>query len=297
MASTRELKDRIKSVQDTKKITNAMYLISSTKMRKAKAELDATRPFFEALRIEIKRIVRTLKDIESKYIYPLDMSQFENGTYGIIVITSDKGLAGAYNQNAVKEALKIYEEHHDVKLFVVGEYGRSYFEKRNIPIEKDFLFSAEQPNLDEAREIAVDILDEYDKGDLKKVFLVYSNLVNSFEVTANSMRLLPFHRDYFDDSKKEKEVQNTFEFFPSVEKVLDPLIESYITGIIFGALVDSYTSEHNSRMNAMSAANENAEELLGKLSLEYNRLRQTSITNEIIEISAGAKAQRDLNKR
>ncbi len=299
MASTRELKDRIKSVQDTKKITNAMYLISSTKMRRAKADLDATRPYFEALRTEVKRIIRSLKDIESKYVYPPNMDDFVNGTYGIILITSDKGLAGAYNQNAVREALTIIDEHRDVKLFVVGDFGKNYFEKRSIKIERDFDFSAEQPSLDEARDIAVEVLDQYDRGELKKVFLIYSNLVNSFEVTANSMRLLPFHRDYFDDKKKEKEseVQKPFEFYPSLETILDPLIESYITGVIYGALVDSYTSEQNSRMNAMSSANENAQDLLDKLSLEFNRIRQTSITNEIIEISAGAKAQRDLNKR
>lgn len=297
MASMRELKDRIKSVQDTRKITNAMYLISSTKMRKAKGDLDNTRPYFEALKTEIKRIIRTLKEYDSKYIYPIDKKDFVNGTYGIILITSDKGLAGAYNQNAVKEALKIIDEHKDSKLFVIGEYGRQYFEKRKFSIEDNFSFSSEHPTIGEARQITAKILEKFDCGELKKVFLVYSNLVNSFEVNANSMRLLPFHRDYFDDKKKEKEVRNEFVFYPSIEEILDPLIESYITGVVYGALVDSFSSEQNSRMNAMSAANKNAEELLNSLSKEYNSLRQTSITNEIIEISAGAKAQKNLARR
>lgn len=295
MPSSRELKERIKSIEDTKKITNAMYLISSTKMRKAKEELDNTRPYFEALRTEIKRIIRTLKTFDSKYIYPEDMKNFRNGTYGIIAITSDKGLAGAYNLNVVKETIKLLDEHKDCKLFAVGEYGRNYFEKHNIPIEKNFKFSSENPTLDEAREITVDILEKYDSGELKKVFIIYTNLVNSFTVDAVSMRLLPFHRDYFNTEKeiKEKEVHNEFFFFPSVEEILEPLIESYITGIIYGALVDSYSSEQNSRMNAMSAAIKNAEDLLAKLSIEYNRERQGKITEEIIEISAGAKAQKN----
>lgn len=294
MPSSRELKDRIKSIKDTKKITKAMYLISSTKMRKAKESLDNTRPYFEYLRVEIKRVIRSLKTVDSKYIYPEDMKEFKNGTYGLIVITSDKGLAGAYNLNVVKEAVRILQTHGDCKLFAVGSYGRHYFEKRNIPIEKNFNFSSDNPTLDEARQIATEILEKYDRGELKKIFLIYTNLVNSFTTAPVSMRLLPFHRDYFDDQKHEEEktIKNEFTFYPSLNAILEPMITSYIVGVIYGALVDSYTSEQNSRMNAMSSAISNAEDLLGKLEIQYNRLRQGQITEEIIEISAGAQAQK-----
>ena len=124
MAGTKEIKTHIESVQETRKITNAMYLIASTKLRRARAELDNTRPYFQALRGEIKRIFRTVSDVESPYFYPVGDDSPIKGTYGCLVITADKGLAGAYNQNAIKETLKLLEEHPDTKLFVVGEYGR-----------------------------------------------------------------------------------------------------------------------------------------------------------------------------
>ena len=129
MAGTKEIKTHIESVRETRKITNAMYLIASTKLRRARADLDNTRPFFEAVRGEIKRIFRTANDVTSQYFYPVDDDTPMVGTYGCLVITADKGLAGAYNQNAIREALKLLEWHPDTKLFVVGEYGRRFFDQ------------------------------------------------------------------------------------------------------------------------------------------------------------------------
>ena len=123
MAGTKEIKDRIESVRDTQKITNAMYLIASTKLRKARAELDRTRPYFDALRSEIKRVFRTVEGVESRYFYPGDDHPL-SGTYAYLVITADKGLAGMYNQNVLREAQRLLDMHADAKLFVVGEYGR-----------------------------------------------------------------------------------------------------------------------------------------------------------------------------
>ena len=130
MAGTKEIKTRIQSVQETRKITNAMYLIASTKLRRARLELDHTRPYFEALRGEIKRAFRTANDVDSHYFYPIDDDTPRKGTYGCLVITADKGLAGAYNQNAIKEAMRLLEQHPDTRLFVVGEYGRRFFADR-----------------------------------------------------------------------------------------------------------------------------------------------------------------------
>ena len=127
MAGAKEIKRRIRSVRDTEKITNAMYLIASAKLRKAKEGLDHTRPYFEAMRGEIKRIFRTAEDVESRYFYPKEGMPELNGTYACLVITADKGLAGAYNQNVIREAERMLVKHPDTKLFVVGEYGRQYF--------------------------------------------------------------------------------------------------------------------------------------------------------------------------
>lgn len=299
MSSTKEIKSRIKSIKDTQKITNAMYLISSTKMRKAKSELDQTRPYFNALREEIKRIFRTVKDLESQYFYPVNRDDFVNGTYGLLVITADKGLAGAYNMSVIKETMRLYNDHEDCKIYVVGEYGRQYFRRHNIPIEENFYYSDQNPTLDEAREITSLLLDRYLAGDLKKIFVIYTDILNNVESKAVSTRLLPFHREYFDSAKEstEQKVKNEFEFFPSVLDVLESVIESYLHGFIYGALIDSFCSEQNSRMNAMSQANTNADNILGDLSIEYNRVRQSAITQEITEVSAGAKAQKQKRRK
>lgn len=269
-----------------------MYLIASTKMRKAKEEMERSRPHFEAIRVEVKRIFRTVKDLESPYFYPPDRSKFVEGTYGILVITADKGLAGAYNINVIKETQKLLRSNADTRLFVVGEFGRQYFRRRNIPIEEDFHFSSEHPTLDLARKITVALLEEYNRGRLKKIFVVYTSLENRLSAKATSNRLLPFHRDYFGDKKKEEPITQEFDFVPSVNEVLEMVMDSYIAGFIHGALVDSFTAEQNSRMNAMSSANQNADDLLSDLSQEYNRRRQEVITGEIIEVSAGAMAQK-----
>ena len=291
MANAKEIKGRIASVRDTQKITNAMYLIASTKLQKAKRDLDQTMPYFSALRGEIKRIFRTVEEVDSQYFYPPTGEQDFPGAYGYLVITADKGLAGAYNQNAIREAQRMMEQHGDYKLFVVGEYGRQYFTARNIPIEKSFLYTAQNPTIQRAREICYLLLDLYQRRELVKIFVIYTDF-GGLEASAKSVRLLPFHRAQFSSASREKAVKLPFEFSPSVDTVLDCIIPSYVTGFIYSALVDSFCSEQNARMTAMDSANKNAQDLLDDLSMQYNHMRQGAITQEITEISAGALGQR-----
>ena len=292
MAGTKEIKSHIDSVRETRKITNAMYLIASTKLRRARQELDNTRPYFEALRGEIKRIFRTANDVDSRYFFPTGDDTPLEGTYGCLVITADKGLAGAYNQNAIRRALELLEQHPDTKLFVVGEYGRRYFAQRQIPIEHSFLYTAQNPTMARAREISALLLDGYDRGELKQIFVVYTDMASAMSFQARSTRLLPFHRTYFAPPDGERAVTEPFEFLPSVTAVLDSMMASYVSGFIYSALIDSFCCEQSARMAAMDSANQNAEGLLGELSLQYNRVRQSAITQEITEVSAGARAQR-----
>lgn len=295
MANTKEIKSHMNSVRDMQKITNAMYLISSTKMRKAKAELELTKPYFTALQGEIKRIFRDADHIESRYFYP-DEGKL-NGTYGCLVITADKGLAGAYNQNVLKQAEQMLKEHPDTLLFVVGEYGRNYFAKHHIPIEKSFLYTAQNPTIDRAREIAEILLEFFDSGAIQKLFVLYTDMKSSVEEQAMTTRILPFHHQHFDDGNKEKEVKMPFEFSPSLGKVLEGVVPGYVEGFIYSALVSSFCCEQNARMTAMNSANQNAEKILEDLSIEYNRVRQAAITQEITEITAGAKAQKNKKKK
>lgn len=298
MSGPKEIKSRIKSINDTRKITNAMYLISSTKIKRAKKALDETRPYFYALRTEIKRIFRTVKTIENKYLYPVDRSTFIDGDYAFLIITADKGLAGPYNHNVINKARDLTKNHNS-KLFVVGEYGRQNLIRHGIKIEEDFNYSAQAPTMEEARQIAKILLDEYNSGRVKKIFIVYTDYDGITTAEAKMTRLLPFHREYFDDAKKsiELEVKNDFEFTSDVGNILENLAENYIVGFIYGALVDSYCSELDYRMNAMNSANQNADKILAELSLEYNRVRQASITQEITEVSAGAKVMKRNRKK
>lgn len=293
MATTKEIKNHIKSVKDTQKITNAMYLIASTKLRKAKSELDCTRPYFTALQDEIKRIFRTSENVESKYFYPSTGEHNLPGSYGYLVITADKGLAGAYNQNIIKKALELMSEHENPKLFVVGEYGRHYFTSHNIPIEQSFLYTAQNPTISRARVISSILLDLFNRGELAKIFVVYTDMHGAIDSEALATRLLPFHRaDFIVPDNHEKKVKIPFEFQPSIETVLDNVVPSYVTGFIYSALIDSFCSEQNSRMNAMDSANRNAQNLVDELSLQYNHIRQGAITQEITEIAAGAKSMK-----
>ena len=184
-----------------------------------------------------------------------------------------------------------------MKLFVVGEYGRRFFTQRHIPIERMFLYTAQNPTLDRAREISSMLLEQYDAGLLKKIFVVYTDMENGLAASARSTRLLPFHRTYFAPPEKEKRVSVPFEFQPSVSAVLDGIMHNYLTGFIYSALIDSFCSEQQARMTAMDSANRNAEDLLAELSLQYNRVRQSAITQEITEVTAGAKAQRKNSKK
>ncbi|MBR3042475.1 MAG: ATP synthase F1 subunit gamma [Eubacterium sp.] len=292
MANTKEIKNRIGSVKNTQKITNAMYLISSTKMRKAKEELERTRPYFDMQEHEIRRIFQSEIDITSRYFYP-KTGRRPAETYAYLIITADKGLAGAYNHNVTKLAEEEMGKHKKTKLYVVGEYGRRYFQRRDYDIEKSFLYTAQNPTFSRAREISSILLEQYDNKEIDEIRVIYSDMVSEFLTEVKMMRLLPFDRREFwtkQEEKNEKDVH--FEFDPSVNEVLNRVIPGYVAGNIYGALVDSFSAEQNARMTAMDSANKNAESLLADLQIQYNRVRQAAITQEITEVAAGAKAQR-----
>ncbi len=287
MSDIREIRSRMKSVADTEKITKAMYMISSSKMRRARAELERTRPHFDALNNEIKRIFRSKSRIDSRYMYPADGSHDLPGAYAYIVVTSDKGLAGFYNHAVIKEFESQITD-HESRYFMVGDYGCKYCDALGIKYDDEFRYSADNPTMRRTREMAEYILTEYDEGRISKIFLIYTDMENSISQKAKTVRLLPFHRKDFTD---EKDIPNVrFDFFPSPESVLENIVRSYVAEYLYSALVDSYCCEQSARMNAMDEADRNANELMNALNLEYNHARQSKITREITEISAGARA-------
>lgn len=297
MASTKEIKNRIISVANTRKITNAMYLISSTKLQKAKQALSDTRPYFNIHEHEIKRIFQSESDVNSRYFYP-KTGRKPAETYAYLVITADKGLAGSYNYNVLRRAEEEMKKHKNVKLYVVGAYGRRYFSKRGVHIEKAFLYTAQNPNFRRARKISALLLEEYNNNDVDEIRIIYSDMESELNSTVKMVRLLPFERKEFMTPEEQKnEVDVHFKFYPSVGEVIDRFMPGYIAGFIYGALVDSFSAEQNARMNAMSSANRAASELIDKLTMQYNMVRQSAITQEITEVSAGAKALRAKRKK
>ena len=292
MANIREIQSRINSVKDTMKITNAMYMISSSKLTQARKKLADTEPYFYALQGEISRILRHLPELHHSYFNKRENIPAEERKIGSIVITADKGLAGMYNQNVIKKAEAMLVQYPDTKLFVVGEYGRQYFARHTIPVERSFLYTAQNPTMQRAREISEILLELFRSSAAQKIFVLYTDMKNGLSEETRLERLLPFHRGTFASAAAEHTGQPIFEFTPSVGVVLDSIIPSYVSGYIYSALVDSFCSEQNARMTAMRSAGQNAEKLLTQLSGEYNRLRQAAITREITEISSGAKAQK-----
>lgn len=290
MASIAEIRVRINSIKKTQKITNAMYLIASTKFQKANRSLEESRSYFDGLRNDLKNVLDNMPEVDNPLFYPDSVEGTKDDVCGLLVITADKGLAGAYNVNIIKETQKILDEYENTRLFVVGEYGRNFYRTKGIPIEEDFLFSAEHTTIDSAREIAKALLDSFKEKKIDRLYVVYTEMGKGQRLITRSERLLPFQRQ--EKESAEKEEGFGFEIVPSPDEVLIGLIESYVNGYIYGALIESFCSEQRARMEAMDNANDNAEELLSALLLQFNRARQAAITMEITEVSAGALAQR-----
>lgn len=292
MAGLREIQSRIKSIQDTRKITNAMYMISSTKMKKAKQELEATEPYFYTLQATVDRIMRHLPEMEHIYFEKPDVKRTK---IGLLVVTGDKGLAGAYNHNVLKLAQQFLDDaDNEVQLFVVGELGRQYFAGRHIHLQENFQFTAQNPTFSRARWISETMLEKYRLGELDELHVIYTRMENSITSVAEDKRLLPLKRPSMANIPMDV-YQEEFFLIPSAEEAVDTIIPNYITGFIYGALVESFCSEQNARMMAMEAATGNADELLHDLRIIYNRARQAAITQEITEVCSGARAQK--NKR
>lgn len=300
MPSTKEIKNRIKSVSDTQKITNAMYLISSTKMRRARKEAEETKPYFDLLRKEIRRMFAIEGDITSRY-YDADVDEtIAGGRNGILVITGDKGLAGAYNQNVLKEALALIDKSDEYRLYIVGDFGWRFFRTRGTQVVESFTHSMNQPSLAMSRDITRELLDDFDAGLFDRLYVCYTEFSGGMSPgTAMHDRLIPFDRDDFVPEGAETDVNasTVFEYEPDVKTVLERIMQSYLVGYVYSALVNSYSSEQSARMMAMDSANDNASELLEHLELEYNHLRQNAITQEITEISSGARSLRNKSNR
>lgn len=294
MATQREIRRHIESMRETRKITGAMYLIASGKLRRAKSELDRTRPYFEAILTEVKRAFRTLRSVgraESRYFYPEDAEKKLNGTWGYLVITADKGLAGSYNQAVLKKTAAVLAEHQNARLYVAGDYGRQLLKSARMPVDETFCYATDDPNLHRAREMAHLLHEKYLNGEFQKLYVIYTDFAGGLAGEPVVTRLLPLHFANLGISENERAVTEPFLFFPDVNAVLQNAMPSYVTGFVYSALVDSFCCEQSARMAAMDSASRNADKMLTELNRAYNQERQNAITQEITEVAAGARYQ------
>ena len=295
MANARELKERMASIQETKKITNAMYLISSSKMKQARKKLAETEPFFFAMQAEIARILRHVPDMHSHFFDGREKIPAQDRKVGCIVITADKGLAGAYNHNVLKMAEQLLEEPGQHKMFVLGEVGRQYFSRRESELDSEFRYTVQEPNLYRARVIAVKMVEMFETGQLDDIYIIYTRMLNALQAETQQIKLLPLHRVDFAPDKMAAMAgvyREAVTLYPSAHKVMDSIVPNYLIGIIYGCLVESYCSEQNSRMQAMQNATDSATDMLNELNITYNRARQADITQELTEVIGGANAQK-----
>ena len=292
MAGITEIRGRMRSIQQTLKITNAMYLISSAKVKKARKKLQEVEPYFDRLAKTILDIFRHSPQLQHRYIEGHHKPKEERKT-GFVVITGDKGLAGAYNHNVLKLAESYLARKQDSTLFLIGQMGRHYFEKKNIPIDAEFMYTAQDPTLDRAQDICDTLVDLYERGALDEIYLVFTHSYSAMRMEPEIIKLLPLDRAMLSARRGLSEAdqyRDVVRYEPSPEAVLDVLVPGVIRGYIFAALVESFCSEQSSRMSAMDSASESARDMLKTLSLEFNRARQGAITQEITEIAGGAEA-------
>lgn len=300
MPNTKEIQNRMSSIKDTMKITNAMYLISSTKLKKARKDVENTEPYFYNLHYAITRMLRHMPDIQHMYFDNSDRyTQNKQKKKGYLVITGDKGMAGAYNHNVLKQAEELIRQEKDAKIFVVGEMGRHYCMTHGFPVEEAFHYTVQNPTLHRARNIARRLVELYKTHELDEVSIIFTKMDGAVTTATEVDQLLPLQKMRFEGIHNLPigVTQDEFLMFPTPEAILDNMVPDYITGFIFGALVEAYCSEQNSRMMAMDAANKSAGAMLHELEVQYNRVRQAAITQEITEVISGAKALKKKKKQ
>ena len=293
MASAREIQSRIRSVKDTMKITNAMYMISSSKMKKAKKVLEDTEPYFYNMQAAIARILRHVPDLQHPFFSVRHLVPQEERKIGTIVVTGDKGMAGAYNHNITKMTDEFMEGPGHHKLYVLGVVGRQYYSRKKADVDGSFRYTVQKPTMHRARVISDEIVRAFLERELDEIHIIYTQMQNAAVMEPVNMQLLPLKKANFTPSQIPMgTLQEEIEMFPSADAVLDTIIPSYLTGVIYGCLVEAYASENNARMTAMQSSTDSAKKMLADLSIQYNRARQAAITQEITEVISGAKAQK-----
>lgn len=282
MASMRSIKRRKGSIQSTQQITKAMKLVSTVKLQRAKGRAEKSKAYFECMYATVKSMLARTGFIEHPYLKP-----GESNKKAIIVITSNRGLAGGYNSNVIKLVTKGDFKKEDVKIYAIGRKGKDAFVRYGYEMAGDYSDMIEEPAYADAMEISKVLLEAFSKGEIGEIYLAYTAFKNTVSHVPTLLKLLPVEAGELEEADDDKALMN---FEQDEEEALNLLIPKYITSLIYGGMVEAVASENGARMQAMDSATSNAEEMIDKLSLQYNRARQGSITQELTEIIAGAEA-------
>ena len=285
MASMRDIKRRKVSVQSTQQITKAMKLVSTVKLQRARSNAERSKGYFDCMYKTVQSILARTGGIEHKYL-----QSGESTKKAVIVITSNRGLAGGYNSNIIKLITRHEEwKKEDLVIYAIGSKGRDALEKGGYEVREDLSDIVEEPAYADAMQLTNRLLAAFEQGEIGEIYLAYTAFKNTVSHVPTLLKLLPVDRQ---ESEEVQEQDNKIlmNFEPDEESALDMLIPKYITSLIYGGMVEAVASENGARMQAMDNATNNAEEMISDLTLKYNRARQGSITQELTEIIAGADA-------
>ncbi len=290
MSQTRELKRRIRSVGKTRQITKTMEMVSTSKLKRATDRVHAARPYAERLAGVISRLV----DPELKERYPLLRQPETVRRAAVVLITSNRGLAGAFNANLIREARSLVERLRaagvDVELHTVGRKGAAFFRFKRQPIARDMSEIGDNPTSDDAGAVIEPLRDRFESGDLDEVYVVYAQFRSALSTPPATMKLLPVQASTQGGDEVAGGRVLNYELSPSADEILGRLLPLYVRNSMYRALVETAAAEHGARRTAMKSATDNAGDMLDRLSRTYNRARQAQITQEIAEIVGGAAA-------
>lgn len=287
MASLREIKGRITSTQSTSQITKAMNMVSNSKLRRADENSSAFEPYMNKMQDAITAIASKSSDVS----HPM-LKKREVKRSGYLVITSDKGLAGPYSANILKNLVNDIKEKHnnnpdEYAIVVVGRVGRDFLKNRDYNVVEEYTGLPDQPTFKDVQTLTEKAVDLFNEEFYDELTLYYSHFVSVLEQQVKSKRILPLSDE---DTGKGSSLMAGYEFEPDKETILEVILPQYAISLIYGAVLDGKTSEHASRMTAMKNATDNASELIDDLSIQYNRARQAAITQQITEVVGGAAA-------
>lgn len=284
MASMREIKRRKATIESTGQITQAMKLVSTAKLQRAKGKVESSKPYFSHMYDAVNSILAKSGNISHPYLQAP-----EGGKKAFIVVTSNRGLAGGYNNNVVKLLTQGNIPKEDVLVYAVGRKGRDTLRRYGYEIKEDYSEVMNGPMFSDAAQIGRAVLEAFTNQEVSEIYIAYTVFKNTITQIPTLMRLLPVEikEDEAEKSDADLAIMN---YEPEAEEALDMIIPKYINSLIYGALTEAVASENGARMQAMDSASNNAEEMISDLALKYNRARQASITQELTEIVAGTSA-------